>query len=163
MEGILSRIVHKGLHLNGWEQRVKRVAPPPPQSRRGQQPDEQVSQTRALSHTEHGDQAAHSSLAEADRTTAFREGSRGCRFPSSLAERRAPSAQGLMTQWSGHKPKGCPGRIYVSIWEGAELAGTSRCPSHWRNQVWAQDGPYSSTRARPGADRMFTTTSPEPI
>ncbi len=41
-----------------------------------------------------------------------------------------------------------------------EPAGMARGHPHQGNQVWAQEGPYTSPASRPAADSPFTATSP---
>ncbi len=60
-----------------------------------------------------------------------------------------------MTQSFGHKAK-----MYDQGDGQGEVAGMPRGPPSQRNQVCAQDGPYSSPGCMTGANRPFTVTSP---
>ncbi len=86
LEGILPRIIHK---VSTFKRK-------------------QVSQTRARSYTQSRGQAAHSSLAEADRPTALgmEAGDADPILPSSLAGRRPPPAQGAHDSMVGAQAQG---------------------------------------------------------
>ncbi len=136
IEGILQRIIHKVSTLLGGEGISKEVT------------------------TRSGGQIAHSSLAEADSLLDWGVETQDpdLTFLSSLVGRRVPPAQVAHDSMVGAQDQGLS--PWGRTWAGPEPAGMAMSPPHQRNQVWAQEGPYTSPASRPVADRPFTATSP---
>ncbi len=110
-------------------------SPPPPKPRRGQQRVEEGRHSRTRLHTKSGGQVAHSSLAEAERPLAWEVEAQDPdpTFPSSLAGRKAPTAQVAHDSMVGSQGQGLS--PWGWSWVGPELSGMPRGPPHPSNQV----------------------------